>query len=181
MYFGKWCAWLKTFRRLTAASYVGVKQSIFILGLLDPQHEGTKTAPNVRIYWHSVTSWMIWIFSNTAVRNSYLAVMDCLILHLSGKRRITLMMTVSTRLWYQDFWNLWKLLSVLIYLLVSYFMKLCQLLMWLYFMSWNVEQWWRSRRARGRGVRAVPWLCIKYPGICLTTEANHTGCGGGGI
>jgi len=25
--------------------------------------------------------------------------------------------------------------------LVSYFMKLCQLLLWLYFMSWNMEHW----------------------------------------
>jgi hypothetical protein len=25
----------------------------------------------------------------------------------------------------------------------------------------------------GRGVRAVPRLCILYPGICLTTEENH--------
>jgi hypothetical protein len=23
------------------------------------------------------------------------------------------------------------------------------------------------------GVRAVPQLCIAYPGICLTTEENH--------
>ena len=30
-----------------------------------------------------------------------------------------------------------------------------------------------SRRAWGRGVRAVPRLCIEYPGICLTTEENH--------
>jgi hypothetical protein len=33
----------------------------------------------------------------------------------------------------------------------------CQALMW-------------TRRAWGRGVRAVPRLCIVYPGICLTTE-----------
>jgi len=33
----------------------------------------------------------------------------------------------------------------------------CQALMW-------------SHRAWGRGMRAVPWLCIVYPGICLTTE-----------
>jgi len=31
----------------------------------------------------------------------------------------------------------------------------------------------RSRRAWGRGMRAVPQLCIEYPGICLTTEENH--------
>jgi len=30
-----------------------------------------------------------------------------------------------------------------------------------------------SRRAWGRGVRAVPRLCNVYPGICLTTEENH--------
>jgi len=30
-----------------------------------------------------------------------------------------------------------------------------------------------SRGAWGRGVRAVPRLCILYPGICLTTEENH--------
>jgi len=30
-----------------------------------------------------------------------------------------------------------------------------------------------SRRAWGRGVRAVPRLCVEYPGICLTTEENH--------
>jgi len=24
-----------------------------------------------------------------------------------------------------------------------------------------------------RGVRAVPRLCILYPGICITTEENH--------
>jgi len=34
----------------SVASSSGVKQSVFILGLLDPQHEGTKTAQNVRIY-----------------------------------------------------------------------------------------------------------------------------------
>jgi len=28
----------------------------------------------------------------------------------------------------------------------------------------------RSRRAWGRRVRAVPRLCVVYPGICLTTE-----------
>ena len=27
--------------------------------------------------------------------------------------------------------------------------------------------------APGRGLRAVPRLCIEYPGICLTTEENH--------
>jgi len=31
----------------------------------------------------------------------------------------------------------------------------------------------RSRRAPGGGVRAVPRLCIVYPGICLKTEENH--------
>jgi len=30
-----------------------------------------------------------------------------------------------------------------------------------------------SRRAWGRGVRAVPRLCVLHPGICLTTEENH--------
>jgi len=25
----------------------------------------------------------------------------------------------------------------------------------------------------GGGLRAVPRLCIEYPGICLTTEENH--------
>jgi len=38
---------------------------------------------------------------------------------------------------------------------------------------------WRSRRAAprrasGRGVRAVPRLCIVYPGICLSTEEKMT-------
>jgi len=30
-----------------------------------------------------------------------------------------------------------------------------------------------SRLAWGEGVRAVPRLCVLYPGICLTTEENH--------
>ena len=38
--------------------------------------------------------------------------------------------------------------------------NICQALRW-------------SRRAWGRGVRTVPWLCIEYPGICLTPEENH--------
>jgi len=28
-------------------------------------------------------------------------------------------------------------------------------------------------RAWGEAVRAVPRLCIEYPGICLATEENH--------
>jgi len=27
--------------------------------------------------------------------------------------------------------------------------------------------------APGGGLRAVPRLCVEYPGICLTTEENH--------
>jgi len=50
VYFGEWCALFPTFERLIAASSSGVKQSILILGLLDPQHEGTKIAPDVKIY-----------------------------------------------------------------------------------------------------------------------------------
>ena len=42
---------------------------------------------------------------------------------------------------HQNISDLWKLLSVLINLLVSYFMKLYQLLRWLYFVSWNIEEW----------------------------------------
>jgi len=38
------------FGRLIAASSLAVKQSIFILGLLGPQHEGNKIAQNVKIY-----------------------------------------------------------------------------------------------------------------------------------
>jgi len=33
-------------------------------------------------------------------------------------------------------------------------------------LRWSFCDWWR-------GVRAVPQLCILYPGICLTTEENH--------
>ena len=28
-------------------------------------------------------------------------------------------------------------------------------------------------RSPGKGVQAVPRICIKYAGICLTTEENH--------
>ena len=32
----------------------------------------------------------------------------------------------------------------------------------------------KPARLRGEGgVRAVPRLCIVYPGVCLTTEENH--------
>jgi len=50
VYFGERLALFPTFERLIAASYSGVKQSNLILGLPDPQHEGTKIAPNVKIY-----------------------------------------------------------------------------------------------------------------------------------
>jgi len=33
-------------------------------------------------------------------------------------------------------------------------------------LSWSHRTW-------GKEVRAVPRLCILYPGICLTTEENH--------
>jgi len=33
-------------------------------------------------------------------------------------------------------------------------------------LRWSCHAW-------GRGVRALPRLCIVYPRICLTTENNH--------
>jgi hypothetical protein len=43
---------------------------------------------------------------------------------------------------------------------------------------WVLSPDWLSRKsdfyqALGRGVRAVPRLCIVYPGIFLTNEENH--------